>query len=211
MKKNICATICAFALMLTLVAPGYAAYVESDYAEMSVEELAYCNLETAPAALHDEIVSAREDIIFSQSWTVDGQCVLIAPDGTVEELPEFYDLFPANWDIPASAVDSVDITPYAGEIFYSGEVKLPQKTDALATPFFRFEGNGSLVRMQITQLPVSYCNLGFTNLTLNKDAAFVTEKREGYILGISSSSRYTYGARASVDGDPVYARARVWG
>lgn len=211
MKKNIMAAICAFALMLTLVAPGYAAYVESDYAAMSVEELAYCNLETAPAALQDEIVAAREDIIYSKSWTVGGQCVLICPDGTVEDLPEFYDLFPADWDIPASAVDSVDITPYAGEIFYSGEIKLPKKTDALATPFFRFAGNGSLVRMQITQLPVSYCNMGFTNLTLNEDAGFVTGKREGYILGISSSPRYTYGARASVDGDAVYAHARVWG
>lgn len=174
-------------------------------------ELAYSDLHTAPVSMQDSILTAREEIIYSQSWTVDGQCVLICPDGTVEELPEFYDLFPSDWDIPASAVDSVDITPYTGEIFYSGEIRLPQKTDALATPFFRFAGNGSLVRMQITQLPVSYCNMGFTNLTLNEDAGFVTGKREGYILGISSSPRYTYGARASVDGDAVYAHARVWG
>lgn len=91
---------------------------KANYAVMSLEELAYCDLETAPAAWQDDIVAAREDIIYSKSWTVDGQCALITPDGTVEELPEFYDLFPADWAIPSSAGETDDeemIVPYADD------------------------------------------------------------------------------------------------
>lgn len=211
MKKNIMAVICVFALMLTLVAPGYAAYVEADYAAMSVEELAYCNLEIAPAALHDEIIAARENIIYSRSWTVDGQCVLIAPDGTVEKLPEFYDLFPADWDVPTSNVDAEEIALYANEIFFSGRIYLHQKTDSMATPFYTFTGNGGSVWMRFTSLPGSTCNLGFTNITTNKDAGFVVDKPVGYRFGIFASSNMRYGARASTNSTTGYATANVQG
>lgn len=211
MKKNIWATICAFALMLTLVAPGYAAYAESDYAAMSVAELAYCNLETAPAALHDEIVAAREDIIYSQSWTVDGQCVLIAPDGTVEKLPEFYDLFPADWEVPASSPDAEEIVPYANDIFFSGRVYLRQETDSMATPFYTFTGRGGSVWMSLSDLPGSSCNMGFTNITANRDAGYVVDKPDGYRFGVYASSNVRYGARASTDSTTGYATARVQG
>lgn len=211
MKKNIWATICAFALMLALVAPGYAAYVEGDYVAMSVEEMAYCDLETTPAALHDEIIAARKEIIYNQSWTVDGQCVLIAPDGTVEKLPEFYDLFPADWEVPTSSPDAEEIVPYANEIFFSGRIFLPLPRDVMTTPFYSFIGNGSTVRMSLSDLPGATCNMGFTNLTSNKDVGHVEDKPAGYTLMIRASSNITYGARASTHSITGYARARVEG
>jgi len=211
MKKNVFATICAVALMISFAVPGYAAYVEAEYTTMSVEELAYCDLDAAPIALQDDILAAREDIIYSHSWTVDGQCVLIAPDGTVEELPEFYDLFPADWDVPVSCVESVAAVPYSDEIFFSGRIYLHEKTDNWATPFYTFTGNGAGVQMVLTSIPGATCNMGFTNITRNQDAGYVTDRRAGYTFGIFTSRNIMYGARASTNSTTGYASARVWG
>lgn len=184
---------------------------KANYAVMSLEELAYCDLETAPAAWQDDIVAAREDIIYSKSWTVDGQCVLIAPDGTVEELPEFYDLFPADWAIPASGVDAEEIVPYSDEINYSGRFYLDKKPQTGFTPpFYLFNGrNGSLVRMKLTDIPGDTCNMGFTDLYANRDAGYVANVPVMYTFGIFTYVT-RYGARASTDSDTGFASALVW-
>lgn len=60
---------------------------------------AYMDVETAPDYLVDTILDAREDIIYSQSWSVTGQSYVVKVDGTIEYLPLFSDLFP-SWDVP---------------------------------------------------------------------------------------------------------------
>lgn len=65
------------------------------------EYYAYLDLDTAPDELKPLIIEARNSIIYSKSWTVDGQCSLYTPDGTLEALPEFSELFP-GWDVPAA-------------------------------------------------------------------------------------------------------------
>jgi hypothetical protein len=70
-----------------------------DYSSMSAEELAYVELADAPAEWQQKILDARYTIIYSNSWTADGQGEYVHPDGTVEKLPKFSDLFP-GWDMP---------------------------------------------------------------------------------------------------------------
>lgn len=205
-----------FILCVSLLSvPAFAAGEASspaNYGTLSAEELAYCDLAASPAEWQDNILAARENIIYSHSWTVDGQCKLIHPDGTVEELPEFYDLFPADWDIPSSAAETTASAQYASRIHFSGYISLNSRTPVLARPFYTFTGNGSSVTMELSDLPGSSCNMGFTNLTLNQDVGYVVNQPSGSRYTISPTSpTYTYGARASTDSSTGRAYANVWG
>ena len=76
--------------------------IETDYSEMSTEELAYCNLNEVPEEWIVPVLEARNIIIHSYSWTLNNAGSVRHSDGTYEILPDFYELFPADWDIPAA-------------------------------------------------------------------------------------------------------------
>lgn len=68
--------------------------------DMTGEQLAYLDLESAPEALRPQILRARLPIIYGkQGWTVDGLGSVQHADGTAEKLPEFSDLWP-DWTVP---------------------------------------------------------------------------------------------------------------
>lgn len=70
-------------------------------------EIAYMDVDAAPAAMRETILDAREVIINSQCWVADGyRGYYTAPDGTETEVPHFSELFP-DWDLPAADVDNV--------------------------------------------------------------------------------------------------------
>lgn len=77
---------------------------DKPYDEMTTEELAYCILAEVPEEWRDKVLAARNEIINSTSWTVDGAGAILHSDGTIEELPDFYDLFPQDWDIPTASI-----------------------------------------------------------------------------------------------------------
>ena len=60
------------------------------------------NLDQASEAMQEKILQAREEIIFSKSWVADGlQGFVYDKDGNViEEVPQFSEIFPADWDMP---------------------------------------------------------------------------------------------------------------
>lgn len=68
---------------------------------MSIEELAYLDLDEAPAEMKDEIIEARNTIILSEDWVADGYYAEVYDiDGTIIRcIPQFSDLFP-DWNIP---------------------------------------------------------------------------------------------------------------
>ena len=66
----------------------------------NVSHYAYMDLDVAPAELRGTILEAREQIIFAHSWVAEGEGWIEQPDGTIEVLPQFYDLFPEDWDVP---------------------------------------------------------------------------------------------------------------
>lgn len=108
MRKKL-AVILALALALTAlsgavfaVGPDMDAETAAECAYLDLDaaaEYAYMDLDAAPEELHQKILDARNVIIYSKSWTVDGQCAITCPDGSVQPLPEFSDLFP-GWDVP---------------------------------------------------------------------------------------------------------------
>lgn len=68
--------------------------------DMTGEQLAYLDLESAPEDLRPQILRARLPIIYGkQGWTVDGLGSVQHADGTAEKLPEFSDLWP-DWTVP---------------------------------------------------------------------------------------------------------------
>jgi len=72
----------------------------------SLEYYAYMNLEEADAEIQEKILKAREEIILSMTWAspevAEGYFTV---DGSVfERIPQFYDLFPYDWDIPKAAL-----------------------------------------------------------------------------------------------------------
>ncbi len=61
--------------------------------------IAYRNINEAKTyEEYASILEARSRIIYGeQSWTVDGAVKIFNADGSVEELPDFYDVFPSDW------------------------------------------------------------------------------------------------------------------
>lgn len=74
------------------------AYLEAD----GLEYYAYMILEEAPEELEPIILEARNRIIHNSSWVADDlQGWVVDPEGTVVEIvPQFHEIFPADWEIP---------------------------------------------------------------------------------------------------------------
>lgn len=98
MKRTL-SMVCMIVILIVISAMPIEAAEAIKYQTLGINELAYCNLDEAPEEWQDDILQAREEIIYSQSWTVDVACVIQNEDGTIEELPEFSELFP-EWDVP---------------------------------------------------------------------------------------------------------------
>lgn len=84
----------------------------ADSDEMAgLESLAFREPDPAQPELADEILSARERIIYSRSWAADGYTVYIEDleSGRIERLPSFSELFP-GWDMPAADAPEDSIT-----------------------------------------------------------------------------------------------------
>lgn len=83
--------------------------------EEDIQYYAYLNLEAAEESLKPVILAARNKIIFRYSWVADGVSGRIyGKDGNIkEELPQFSELFPADWNEPVFPVQKVDLSYYA--------------------------------------------------------------------------------------------------
>lgn len=101
--KQITLSVFWFLFLIALLSSPSLTFADDqqDYlASLTSEELAYYDLNLAPTEEWKEaILEARNSIIYSTSWTVDGQVSYGLPDGTIEKLPEFSELFP-DWEVP---------------------------------------------------------------------------------------------------------------
>lgn len=77
--------------------------ITNDYKEKEEVEkarvTAYLDIENADDELRDQILKAREIIIFSSSWVCDGEEAYVSRNGKLEKLPQFSELFP-EWEYP---------------------------------------------------------------------------------------------------------------
>lgn len=96
MRRVISAAL-AMVMVMAISIPAFAIDKERE-----VSRLAYMNLDQASEAMQEKILQAREEIIFSKSWVADGlQGFVYDKDGNViEEVPQFSEIFPADWDMP---------------------------------------------------------------------------------------------------------------
>lgn len=212
-KKGVISLLVVFALFCCCTFNSFAAEIDlqdQDYARMSTEELAYCNLEeAADIATRQAILDARREIIYSTSWTVDGQLALRNADGTIETLPEFSDLFP-DWELPTempSGSTGDDSVTYFSSLIY-----LETATTTNAEPFARIVPlfNTNLC-IRALAIPGSSWNCGAVDVTTGQDKGFITGlpvDKEAVML--NTVAGHQYAIRASSNGAAGYAAMEVY-
>ncbi|MBP1988887.1 hypothetical protein [Paenibacillus eucommiae] len=221
MKKMALSVFSILALLVVLMAPSFAlaSDQQNSYASLSSEQLAYSDLDAAPEEWKDAILDARKTIIYSTSWTVDGQVSAELPDGTNEELPEFSDLFP-GWDVPKLNEDvrNEGLAQVENQEFkkipvanYVGFVYLFEPSNTSATlPFYTFFSSVNRVTMEADSLPGTSWNGGYTNIDTGADVGYYNNMSLGgkiYLTNPNSST--AYGARVSTYSTTGYAQMSV--
>lgn len=203
--KKFLSVVCAGCMALSVMpfASAADASISMDSSMASVKALAYMDLESAPVAMQDDILRAREQIIFGdQAWTVDGAVSLICADGTVEMLPEFSDLYP-GWDIPTRDISESNytesLTPYSTSVDIEEQISFTMAvTWANSKDFTQFTGTGDYVYVYAKSLPRdAYFNIGFasgvgTNLgwcpNLNKSVGAKIDTNAGKVYNVRGSA-----------------------
>lgn len=197
----------ASALMMGAEAANATVLVE----QMSTQQLAYMDLYSVPKSLKSAILEAREEIIYGdQAWTVDGAVSIIKRDGSVEEVPEFSDLYP-EWEVPEHKTVPLTLgisdEDFAGNVrstigFYDNVYLTIKSSIENSKPFYRFLSDGREVGAYAATMPKDKYNLGFYNENTFKDEGWLPslEKNEGG--KILAKDGVTYTVRASVPSSP---------
>lgn len=199
--KKLASALMALVMVFSLLAVSASAAAP----EMIVERLAYMDLDSAPAAMREDILKARAQIIYGeQPWTVDGAVFIIHGDGTVETLPEFSDLYP-GWDVPSCDTIKIDFMPMGladADIEFGDNVYLELYPDSGVNTkdFFSFAGNGRPVGVYAQTWPmVGACyNIGFTNQSIGKDLGWVPNLSGKAAAAVQAKAGQLYGVRGSV-------------
>lgn len=82
--------------------------------ESDIQFYAYQDLENVEPSLKPVVLAARNIIVHRYSWVADGiyGCILDTNGDMEEELPQFHELFPDDWDEPVYPVEEVDLSYY---------------------------------------------------------------------------------------------------
>jgi hypothetical protein len=173
--------------------------------------------------MQQAILNARHTIIYSTSWTVDGQGEYVRPDGTVEKLPEFSDLFP-GWDLPRmdepsrirflegmEAMKATKTEVTSGAEFFGNVYLFAPPSSGLTPSFYGFyKGLANAAKLSAQALTGSTYNAGFTNINTGTDIVNKTNMSvNGYVRLTNMQSDVSYGARASTYSTEGYALLSV--
>jgi hypothetical protein len=170
------------------------------YSAMSSKELAYCDIDAVPEKWKEAVLVARDEIIYSESWMVDGYSGYIEDVRTgevIRTLPSFSELFP-NWNLPAhDVVNKEDYStlslPFAKD--YSLTALDPYKWIRISNPRHYIPAAvsgviapamdtfyvdpyeiGTRVRTYATSLTSSQtCNIGYRNATTGTSLGYATQ------------------------------------
>lgn len=175
---------------------------------MSVEDYAYMDIETAPASMKDAILEARTEIIYSESWSVDGTAYITYQDGTIEVLPKFSDLFP-DWDVPTADYDIIESPPIMTPVvFWEGwvSVKAPP-ANTMSAPFRMVPGANSNISTRALSFGGGTINIGYA--IAGVDHAWMTGLNVGTPFTIFGLSGTVYQVRTSTNGVPGNALMQI--
>lgn len=148
------------ALGMTLAIPFSSSAIEPANQKTTIEALAYRNIDNAKdLAEYNSILAARNTLIYGdQSWTIDGAVKVFNADGTVEELPDFYDLFPSDWE-PGKLPDAESNT--ANSIFNNIPQPWNERSSALyyGNTYFKLAHHPALHHTPELPIPNFRCKL----------------------------------------------------
>jgi len=186
-------------------------------AEVSAaSEYAYMDIDSASPEMHEKILEARETIIFSQSWAVDGvEAYVIDVDGTIEVLSKFSELFP-GWDVPVldtSAAQNETETARNTSAFaenFRTYLDAPP-TSGNSAPFFAFGHHGTYIQTTVMDLTSSRdCNIGYSVYETGESLAYRNNLLPGQTFGIKTTSNaFNCAVRASTLSTPGWGTLRV--
>lgn len=229
MKKRILSAILACVCLLGIIGSASATDVSTsaaaEQAELSkARAVAYSVIDdTTPADRQMEILTARNKIIYGdQAWTVDGAVrVFNLETGATEELPDFYDLFPEDWELPSGAVlEQLGIMPMTvsttvSNVSYNENITIPlaSSNNFNTPPFFEFNyitDNGP-VGVYVSSYPGTYYNAGFLNKDINAGAGWAPGLEVGKsgcaLVNYCVGTRY--GVIVSVNSNSSKGRVKV--
>lgn len=93
------------------------AEIEKQYfhCEADIQYYAYLDYASANEAIKPVILAARSKIIYRYSWVANGLSGnILSSDGSVKQrVPEFSEVFPADWEEPIGVPCGVDTTHYS--------------------------------------------------------------------------------------------------
>ena len=141
MKKKLISILLAAIMVGATTVPAFAA----ESTDAMTSQVAYMNLEEASPEMKTEIIQARNKIIYNTSWVDDGwrgELVNMETGEVVEEVPEFHEIFPEDWEIPVDeSVKNMKPTIDPMSIIFSNRIYLRKATNVPADPFYRFTLN----------------------------------------------------------------------
>ena len=210
------------ALGMVMALPVAASPVETDYAKAMNEMISYMYLNSATSSAEkNRILEARYTVIYGdQAWTVDNAVsVLDYTNGKATPLPDFYDLFPQDWDIPNVSDSRVSLVisqaaKSSSNVAFNGnvEVTLAAANKYNTPPFFRFtymENNGP-IGLILSSFPGTYYNAGFCNEDTGKGVGWCPGLEVGK-SGVQLTDPVVgtrYGSIVSVDSNPAVGRVK---
>lgn len=213
--KNFLILTFVFCLAISSIMQASATDIRSEYE--ANKNIAYMDINIAPADMVESILNARFAIIYGdRAWTVNGAVKIINEYGKVEKLPEFSELFP-GWDLPTiDTYNDYVIGPQA--IGYNEAVELfVASNTSLSDPFYSFNGDGGEVWSYATSLPGERYNLGYFNEDTKRSVSWTPNlklyKPNGDYTGsyLTATDGVRYSVRASVfdEGDTGWATMKV--
>lgn len=151
MKRRGLCLFLAILLFTIICVPASA----SNISQTEENAIAYLNYESADINMKQKILTARNKIIFSETWTADGiNGRIVNPDGSYTEVPEFHEIFPNDWNIPTLDInafqENIELYNYNPAIVYKQNefvgklfenevyLDLPPSDDD-TEPFFTFD------------------------------------------------------------------------
>ena len=225
MKRIITVTL-ALAMVMSLCLPSLALEIPSEAIDLveleQAKTFAYMDVSTVSAELKTKILEARETIIFSESWVADGiSGRILDKDGNIkEELPQFSELFPADWNIPVLE-SSIGVKNEVGGVYgtsegyvtllYQGGVFLKKPSSTVNSPsFYSFQSTGFAGTMYEYSIETVYTwgiyqnpseiasyNIGYSNADTGKSLGHATRLENGETFAIDPPRNITVAVRAS--------------
>jgi len=225
--KKILESLLLFALIVTMTTSVFAEEATSSLHQEELEHFAYMNLETADKALESKILEARSEIILNTSWVVNGVRGYIVDDDNniVREIPQFYEIFPSDWDVPVFPAEEASQETYATPQSDSGywdplqcsvSLKNPSATKN-TKPFTHFPTHfvvGTFYEYSITKVSTGgSCtnrelrnptyNVGYSNYNTGASLGYSTEMSESESFVIEPTLDIEVAIRASTYSTPA--------